>query len=79
MTADDDENDVLTPLVNRYSTDKEIVSYSTVSDSGEICNDEVTLPENMTPSVQRVYGLWPRKLWDYIHMLDTVIHHVITQ
>jgi hypothetical protein len=38
-------------------------------------------PDTMTPSVQRTYGLRPKRTRDYSHMFShaTVMHHVMTQ
>jgi hypothetical protein len=38
-------------------------------------------PDSMTPSIQRVHGLRPRKPWDYSHMHyhATIMHHAMTQ
>jgi hypothetical protein len=33
----------------------------------------------MTPSVQRVHGLRPRKPRDYSHMHVNIVHHAMTQ
>jgi hypothetical protein len=43
--------------------------------------EEVYHPDTMTPSVQRTYGLMPKRTRDYIHMFShaTVMHHVMTQ
>jgi hypothetical protein len=36
-------------------------------------------PKSMTPSVQRVHGLRPRKTRDYSHMHVNIVHHAMTQ
>jgi hypothetical protein len=36
-------------------------------------------PDSMTPSVQRVHGLRPRKPRDYSHMHVTIVHHAMTR
>jgi hypothetical protein len=48
-------------------------------DADEIPDDEVYHPDSMTPSVQRVYGLRPRRGRDYIHLQATIAHHAMTQ
>jgi hypothetical protein len=47
----------------------------------EIPNEEVYHPDTMTPSVQRMYGLRPKRARDYSHMFShvTVMHHVTKQ
>jgi hypothetical protein len=47
----------------------------------EMPDDEVYHPDTMTPSVQRTYGLRPRKSRDYSHMFShaTIMHHVMTK
>jgi hypothetical protein len=47
----------------------------------EIPEDEVYHPESMTPSIQIIHSLRPRKPWDYSHMYShvTVMHHAMTQ
>jgi hypothetical protein len=47
----------------------------------EIPGEEVYHPDTMTPSVQRTYGLRPKRTRDYSHMFShaTVMHHVMTQ
>jgi hypothetical protein len=45
----------------------------------EIPDDEVYHPDSMTPSVQRVYGLRPRRGRDYSHLHTTIAHHAMTQ
>jgi hypothetical protein len=48
-------------------------------DADEIPDDEVYHPDSMTPSVQRGYGLRPRRGRDYIHLHATIAHHAMTQ
>lgn len=48
-------------------------------DADEIPDDEVYHPDSMTPSVQRVYGLRPRRGRDYSHLHATIAHHAMTQ
>jgi hypothetical protein len=45
----------------------------------EIADEDVYHPNTMTPSVQRTYGLRPRKPRDYSHIHAMVIHHATTQ
>jgi hypothetical protein len=47
----------------------------------EIPEDQVYHPDSMTPSIQRVHGLRPRKPRDYSHMHShaTIMHHAMTQ
>jgi hypothetical protein len=47
----------------------------------EISEDQVYHPYSITPSIQRVHGLRPRKSWDYSHMHSraTIMHHAMTQ
>jgi hypothetical protein len=47
----------------------------------EIPEDEVYQLKSMTPSIQRIHGLWPRKPRDNSHMHShaTVMHHAMTQ
>jgi hypothetical protein len=45
----------------------------------EIPDDEVYHPESMTPSLQRVYGLRPRRGRYYINLHATIAHHAMTQ
>jgi hypothetical protein len=44
----------------------------------EIPDDEVYHPDYITPSVQRVYGLRPRRGRYYIHIHATIAHHAMT-
>jgi hypothetical protein len=45
----------------------------------EIADEDIYHPDTMTPSVQRTYGMRPRKPRDYSHRHTMVIHHAITQ
>jgi hypothetical protein len=45
----------------------------------EIADEDIYHPDTMTPSVQRRYGLRPRKPPDYCHRHAMVIHHAMTQ
>jgi hypothetical protein len=47
----------------------------------EIPDDEVYHPDSMTPSVQRMCVIRPRKPRDYSHMYAhaTIMHHAMTQ
>jgi hypothetical protein len=45
----------------------------------EIADEDVYHPDTMTPSVQRTYGLRPRKPRDFSHRHAMVIHHAMTQ
>jgi hypothetical protein len=47
----------------------------------EISEDQVYHPDPMTPSIQRVHGLRPRKPRDYsqMHSHATIMHHAMTQ
>jgi hypothetical protein len=47
----------------------------------EISEDQVYHPDSMTPSIQTVHGLHPRKQRDYshIHSHATIMHHAMTQ
>jgi hypothetical protein len=45
----------------------------------EIPDDEVYHPDYITPSVQRVYGLRPRRGRYYSHLHATIAHHAMTQ
>jgi hypothetical protein len=46
---------------------------------GEIADEDVYHPDTMTSSVQRTYGLKPRKPRDYSHRHAMVVHNAMTQ
>jgi hypothetical protein len=47
----------------------------------DIPNEEVYHPDTMTPSIQRTYGLRPKRTRDYSHMFlhATIMHHAMRQ
>jgi hypothetical protein len=45
----------------------------------EISDSEVYHPDSMTPSIQRVYGLRPKRAGDYSHLHANIVHHAMTQ
>jgi hypothetical protein len=45
----------------------------------DVMTDEVLYPDSMTPSVQRIHCIWPKKSRDYIHLHVTVVYHAMTQ
>jgi hypothetical protein len=38
-------------------------------------DEETCHPDTMTPSIQRIHGLRPKKPRDYIHMHANIVHH----
>jgi hypothetical protein len=85
MTGTNDNPPPLGPPSTEYDSDDD--DDGTDANNGidtshnEIPEDHVYHPESMTPSIQRIHGLRPRKPRDYSHMHShaTVMHHVMTQ
>jgi hypothetical protein len=84
-TAPDDNPPPLGPSGTEYDSGDE--DDDTIDNNGvetshdEIPEDKVYHPDSMTPSIQRVHGLHPRKPRDYSHMHShaTIMHHAMTQ
>jgi hypothetical protein len=90
LTNSDGDNDNPSPLVARTADESDSDDEDDNDADGtnaieshhdDIPDDEVYHPHSMTSSVQRTYGLRPRKPQDYSHMYAhaTVMHHAMIQ
>jgi hypothetical protein len=79
--ADTDPNKDPPPLVPDFgsSDDEDSDGEEEDPENEEDSPDAVYHPDSMTPSVQRVRGLMPRKPRDYSHMHVNIVHHAMTQ
>jgi hypothetical protein len=84
-TGSDDNPPPLVPSGTEYESDDddddEGANNGVETSHNEISEDQVYHPDSMTPSIQRVHGLRPRKSRDYSHMHShaTIMHHAMTQ
>jgi hypothetical protein len=84
-TGTDDNLPPLVPPGTEYESDDDDddadANNGVKTSHNEISEDQVYHPESMTPSIQRVHGLHPRKPRDYSHMHShaTIMHHAMTQ
>jgi hypothetical protein len=84
-TAPDNNSPPLRPSGTEYDSgdddDDASANNGVETSHNEIPENQVYHPDSMTPSIQRVHGLRPRKPRDYSHMHShaTIMHHAMTQ